>query len=196
MPSTSIKKSIERVLSDYNKSGCDLREKYEGDDSAEILQRHHKAIAWEESNEGLIDYYEFKMRDINAENQLLKFRLIDREKEVKDLQDAMAKQLAESNKAIRDVAMDWISHMQSTLLDKALLGDDWFPFRLPQFPRAVKGDPDYPESTEPKQGILFYPKRRLTSRDLDQNMSNYAEAHREMLRWMSEEDFKKVCYQD
>ena len=181
----SINQSIERVLADY-----------EADNSTEILQRHHKEIRWEESNEDLLDYYEFKMRDVNAENQLLKFRLMDREKEVKDLQDALAKQIAESNKAIRDVAMNWISCMESTLLDKALLGNEWFPFKLPQFPRAVKGDPDYPESTEPKRGLLFYPKRRLTGTDLDKNMCNYAEAHREMLRWMSEEDFKKLCYED
>jgi len=164
MTSIRIKKSIERVLADYNESQSKL--------NLENLD------------------------EIKSKNQILKSQLDDSNAKIKELEDALAKQLAESNKAIRDVAMDWISHMQSTLLDKALLGDEWFPFRLPQFPRAVKGDPDYPESTEPKEGILFYPKRRLTGRDLDQNMSNYAEAHREMLRWMSEEDFKKVCYKD
>jgi len=121
----------------------------------------------------------------------LKSELEEREKEIKELKE----QLYLRDIELRKVAMDLILQMEDTSLDKAIL-DKNPEFKLPTFPRAQIGDPDYPDSTHPKRSILTFPKRRLVSRDIDNNISNYASVYRGMLRWMSEEDFKKMCYLD
>jgi len=121
----------------------------------------------------------------------LKSALERSEQEVKMLKE----KLLVREREIRDVAMQFIMNLEDTEIDEALLNKN-SKFKLPNFPRAQIGDPDCPEITIPKSSFITFPKRRLQSSDLDRNICNYASAYRSMLRWMSEEDFKKMCYLD
>jgi len=110
--------------------------------------------------------------------------------EIAELQIDWCESEIKLNRQLRDLAMEFIYYMEPTDFENRLLSG-----KLPKFPRSLPGYDDYREiSTKPD--IFKFPKRRLTSRDIDSNIFNFAYAKREYLRYMSEEDFKKLCYTD
>jgi len=110
--------------------------------------------------------------------------------EIDDIASKWCESEIKLNRQLRDVAMDFIHYMEPIDFDKRLLSGT-----LPQFPRALPGYEDYREiSLRPE--IFVYPKRRLTHKDVDSNIFNFAYAKREYLRCMSEADFIKLCYTD
>jgi hypothetical protein len=110
--------------------------------------------------------------------------------EIEDIASKWCESDIKLNRQIRDVAMDFIHYMEPIDFDKRVLSG-----MLPQFPRAVPGNEDYRTIT-PRPEIFVYPKRRLTGKDIDSNVFNFAYAKREYLRCMSEADFIKLCYTD
>jgi hypothetical protein len=69
-------------------------------------------------------------------------------------------------------------------------------FALPDFVREIPENSDHANSIKPATSFLgsAYPKRKLTGKDLDMNATVCGDLNRWMLRWMSEDDFIKLCY--
>jgi hypothetical protein len=146
----------------------------------------------EEHQEKYIDSLKFDI-------ECLQFDVTYAENQVKSQTSEIAslkEQLAIRDRELREVAMELIIQMDEIILDRCFLDKDPL-YKLPSFPRAKLGDPDYPERIASSPKMMFtYPKRRLTGIDMDRNVSNHASVYRGMLRWMSEEDFKNMCYLD
>lgn len=91
---------------------------------------------------------------------------------------------------LRNMALQYISEMDSMVFQNRLMKGV-----LPDFPRAMPGDVDYPDLSLPKEEIkLYFPKRLLTSSEIEENTCSYADVHRDDLRYMSVAEFKKMCY--
>ena len=90
-------------------------------------------------------------------------------------------------KQIRDLAMTDIIEMTAKEFQTKL-----FDGTLPDFPRAVHGDVDYPV------GLIrdtCHSHCLLTDDDFYRNnTNNYAEAHRDRIRFTSAKNFKELCY--
>jgi len=162
---------------------------------AQTEQRVEEASPEKEDEDAQEKYIDSLKFDIEC----LQFDVTYAENQVKEQKSEIAllkEQLSIRDRELREVAMQLIIQMEEIILDRCLLDKDPL-YKLPSFKRAQVGDPDYPEITVPQQKTLFtYPKRRMTGIDMDRNVSNYASVYRGMLRWMSEEDFKKMCYLD
>lgn len=88
----------------------------------------------------------------------------------------------------RDEAMDKILNMDAREFQTKLINGT-----LPDFPRAIEGDQDYPK------GILrdtCHSHCLLSEEDFSRNIVNYAEAHRNKIRFMNTKEFVKLCYHD
>jgi hypothetical protein len=187
-----IEKSSEKGSSGGSSCGSEPKHKL-FKDLKSILQERDKEINILKEQQSIRDK-QYSVRD-----RELKSVLRERNKEIDRLKEQLAEintlkeQLSIRDRELRQVAMKLINDMDDIVLDSALL-DRNPKFKLPKFPRAQVGDPDYPKSITPKPSLVTFPKRRLRSVDLDRNISNYAGAYRWMLRWMSEEDFSKMCY--
>jgi hypothetical protein len=86
----------------------------------------------------------------------------------------------------RNLAMSTIFEMDAKEFQTRVLDDT-----LPDFPRVIEGDKDY------VTGIMrdtCHPHILLTDEDFEKNIINYAQAHRNKLRFMKTADFKSICY--
>jgi hypothetical protein len=148
-----------------------------------------------------LDY--LKMRVFQQDTQI---ENLFREIRVKDLRivsleedlDNTNKKIKDLTKETRDAAMNHILSMGLLEFQERLLYGKDPVFKLPQFKRAIEGDKDYSEERpfcHPVYGSA-YPKRRLTSSEIDTNRCNFGDYNRKFLRYMSEEEFKKMCYDD
>jgi hypothetical protein len=100
-------------------------------------------------------------------------------------------------KQARDIAMDWIRSMDPHDFECRLLNPRGSTFKLPDFPRAISGDVDFPDHRKPvRETNAFFSKRRLTGKDIEFDIINFANANREFLRYMSEKDFIALCYEE
>ena len=119
---------------------------------------------------------------IEEENRLLKAELISLKKQ--------------GEKSRRDLAMEWIRAMDNLQFESRLLSS-FDHFKLPDFQRAEEGDEDYPNLSLPQRDIAV-PHYRwpLTYEDTEGGFSNFACVKREYLRYMSEEEFIKISYEE
>jgi hypothetical protein len=88
----------------------------------------------------------------------------------------------------RDEAMELILNMDAREFQTKLIDGT-----LPDFPRAIPGDQDYPN------GILrdtCHGHYLLREEDFSRNIINYAEVHRKKIRFMNRKEFMKLCYHD
>jgi len=86
----------------------------------------------------------------------------------------------------RNLAMSAILEMDAQEFQTRVLDGT-----LPDFPRAIAGDKDY------ISGIMrdtCHSHVLLTEEDFKKYIINYAEAHRNKLRFMDTADFKSLCY--
>ena len=97
-------------------------------------------------------------------------------------------------KQIRYISMNWITTMSSNEFQERILYGKKPEFKLPDFQRATEEDEDYPKLT--RQTNHYYPKKKLSDKEIDLNIYNYAYVNRHLLRVMSEEEFKNDCYED
>ena len=115
----------------------------------------------------------------------------------------LEEELKKSNKKIRDIAMEWILSMDPLEFQERVLHsvtnvtNDKFKIKLPDFVRAVEGDIDFPDPMIPvRETNAIFAKKIYSPGDLERSRYNFADENRKILRYMSEEDFIKLCYHD
>jgi hypothetical protein len=106
----------------------------------------------------------------------------------------LEQELKANRKKTRDIAMGWILSMDPIEFQERILYGVKPEFKLPDFDRAVEGDDDYPYPSRPVRETNAFSKKKYSGDDLERSRCNYADANRGLLRFMPEEDFKKLCY--
>jgi hypothetical protein len=125
-----------------------------------------------------------------AEQHMIEEKIDEFEFKIYELEQ----QLKQSNKKARDIAMGWILSMDPIEFQERILYGVKPEFKLPDFDRAVEGDDDYPYPSRPVRETNAFSKKKYSGDDLERSRCNYADANRGLLRFMPEEDFKKLCY--
>jgi molecular chaperone DnaK (HSP70) len=128
-----------------------------------------------------------------AEQHLIEEKIDEFEFKIYELEQ----ELKQSNKKARDIALAWILSMDPIEFQERLIYGVKPEFKLPDFVRAVEGDKDFPDPSRPvrQTNAIFY-KQKYSGDDLERSRCNYADANRHLLRFMTEEQFKELCYDD
>jgi hypothetical protein len=143
----------------------------------EFLEEYYKCVKETDSSKTLEEHFtewikKNKFPIAHAINEQDINRIIDEERE-KCLEH-------------RNVVMSAILEMDAKEFQTRVLDDT-----LPDFPRAIAGDKDY------ISGIMrdtCHSHILLTDEDFKKKIINYAEAHRNKIRFMDTADFKSICY--
>jgi hypothetical protein len=107
--------------------------------------------------------------------------------------------LNQQKRQTRDVALQWINTMTDREFETRLLNSPKSNYRLPDFPRAVRGDEDHPNGRPERQVCINWRKTEMLPDDPDNsepNQKNFACAHRHYLSYMTEQEFIEIAYAD
>ena len=142
--------------------------------------------------------------DAEYEKRQLKRRLAeeieDREHIAEELNKSQSEceellaQLKVERKTARDIAMLFIQNMSPAQFQERLLFGESDRLKLPKFQRAVEGDEDYIDKTTALAGTDDRISKKKIERYATNTAINFGFNYREFLRFMSEEEFIKLCY--
>jgi hypothetical protein len=169
---------------------------------ADVQQIQKLESAFEKTNDDdEVTFLNMEVEEPSNENDELCKKLCESDIMIKSLSldvENAKKKINRLSKLLRDTAMNHILSMDSLEFQERLLFGQCPEFKLPKFRRAVEGDEDYKDhfiSLDIRSETSF-PRRRLSSAEIDRNICNFADANRGFLRYISEEDFKIACYED
>lgn len=108
--------------------------------------------------------------------------------------DQLLRQLKLEIKSRRDTAMMFIQNMSPRQFQERLLYGKSKKSKLPKFQRAVEGDEDYIDTETAMAGTDIRLSKNTIDRFDMKHTINFGFNHRDFLRFMTEEEFIKLCY--